>query len=307
MNESTSSAAPSCLPGAGRAGESAHNVHFRQFTRWVFWLCLIFGGVMQAREAMPYGGTLTIETVLLDLDASATTHSDLRDWPATQPTGDLLSGFVRIAVTAARRMDVPDAFASAQLTESCSAPSLGVTTIEEIVRESGGSVISTADAAGNRNTTIYLPRVLDAEQAIVVESAAPRGTETVLVVENENVVRDYVRTLLERHGYHTLVAEGPRDASMFTESPKPSIDLAILNLVLPDESTERFVRTLTVMHPGLRLLYMTHHLASSRSDLWRLPRSGFAIEKPFKPNEFLLAVRQALDSMPTSHGFHPHA
>jgi hypothetical protein len=58
---------------------------------------------------------------------------------------------------------------------------------------------------------------------------------------------------------------------------------------------------------GLRVLYMTHHLASSRSELRRMPRSGFAIEKPFKPNEFLLAVRQALDSMPASPEFHPHA
>jgi signal transduction histidine kinase/CheY-like chemotaxis protein len=268
----------------------------------------------QAREAMPCGGTLAIETVLLDVDASATTHSDLRDWPASQPSSDLLSGFVRIAVIAARRADLPDALANSQMAtgnanaDPVSPPSLGLTAIDDVVRESGGSVISTVDAAGNRSTTIYLPRVHDVEQSIVVESVAPRGMETVLVVESENVVRDYVRTLLDRHGYHTLVAEGPRDASTFTESPRPSIDLAIVNLVSQDESTSRFVRTLTVMHPGLRVLYMTHHLASSRSELRRMPRSGFTIEKPFKPNEFLLAVRQALDSMPaSSQEFYPLA
>jgi CheY-like chemotaxis protein len=248
------------------------------------------------------------------VDVSAATHSDLRDWPTSPSAGDLLSGFVRIAVTATRRTDLPDALANSQLAienanvDPLSPPSLGLSAIDDIVRESGGSVISTVDAAGNRNTTIYLPRVHDVEQTIVVESVAPRGMETVLVVESENVVRDYVRTLLDRHGYQTLVAEGPRDASTFTERTRPSIDLAIVNLVLPDESTSRFVRALTVMHPGLRVLYMTHHLASSRSELRRMPRSGFAIEKPFKPNEFLLAVRQALDSMPaSSQEFYPLA
>jgi two-component system cell cycle sensor histidine kinase/response regulator CckA len=97
----------------------------------------------QAREAMPYGGTLTMETVLLDVDASPTTHSDLRDWSASQPTSDLLSGFVRIAVAAVCRTDFPDALANSQhATEDTDAdpnspPSLGITAIDDIVRESG--------------------------------------------------------------------------------------------------------------------------------------------------------------------------
>lgn len=172
------------------------------------------------------------------------------------------------------------------------------------MRESGGSVIATEDAARNRTTTIYLPRVLEVESTAIVESVAPRGSETVLVVESENVVREYVRTLLERHGYHALVAEGPQDAAPFAQRSKPPLDLAIVNLTQPGEGAERLVQALIHMHPGVRVLYMTHHLASARGDLRRMPRSGFAIEKPFKPNEFLLAVRQALDSMPATHAFH---
>jgi DNA-binding response OmpR family regulator len=182
----------------------------------------------------------------------------------------------------------------------------GVDAIDDIVRESGGSVIATRDVFGNVNTTIYLPRALEVESPALVETVAPRGTETVLVVESENVVRDYVRTLLERHGYHTLVADSPGNALSIAQGAKPPIDLAIMNLVLPDEGADRLARALVAARPGLRLLYMTHHLATSRADLQRMPRSGFVIEKPFKPNEFLLVVRQALDSMPAERTFHQH-
>ena len=127
------------------------------------------------------------------------------------------------------------------------------------------------------------------------------GTQPqILIVEDNGALRRLMLRILSGSGYAVLEAPtGARGLELFREH-SPSIDLAIVNLVLPDESTSRFVRTLTVMHPGLRVLYMTHHLASSRSELRRMPRSGFAIEKPFKPNEFLLAVRQALDSMPAS-------
>jgi hypothetical protein len=79
-----------------------------------------------------------------------------------------------------------------------------------------------------------------------------------------------------------------------------------MNLVLLDEGADRLARSLLAVRPGIRLLYMTHHLATARADLQRMPRSGFVVEKPFKPNEFLLAVRQALDSMPAERTFHQH-
>jgi len=155
-------------------------------------------------------------------------------------------------------------------------------------------------------TTLYLPRAIEVESPALVESVAPRGSETVLVVESESVVRDYVRTLLERHGYHTLVAEGPGNALSIAQGTKPPVDLAIMNLVLSDDGAERLARALLAVRPGIRLLYMTHHLATARADLQCMPRSGFVIEKPFKPNEFLLIVRQALDSMPAERAFHHH-
>ncbi len=259
-----------------------------------------------ARDAMPRGGTLTIETTHLDVDASATTHSDLRDWAMWPNSVDLLSGFVRVTITAARRTDLADYARTAIAgTKEGATGAIGPMAIDDIIRESGGSMIVTEDLAGKTTTTIYLPRVLDVDSEASVETVAPRGTETVLVVESEAVVRDYVRTLLERHGYRALVAEGPRDGLSLTQTAKPPVDLAIVNLVLPDEGADQLVRILINVRSALRLLYMTHHLASARDDLRGMPRSGFVIEKPFKPNEFLLAVRQALDSMPgAGQAFH---
>jgi signal transduction histidine kinase/CheY-like chemotaxis protein len=261
----------------------------------------------QARDAMPRGGTLTIETTHLDVDASATTHSDLRDWGMSQNSVDLLSGFVRVTITTTPRMDLPVGGVPAPGAPSAgTVRSFGPMAIDDTIREFGGSIIVTSDFTGTTTTMIYLPRVLDVESEAIIETVAPRGTETVLVVESEPVVRDYVRTLLERHGYRALVAEGPRDALSLTQTAKPPVDLAIVNLILPDEGADRLVRVLINVRSGMRLLYMTHHLASASDDLRRIARSGFVIEKPFRPNAFLLAVRQALDSVPTGQVFHSH-
>jgi signal transduction histidine kinase/CheY-like chemotaxis protein len=259
----------------------------------------------QAREAMPHGGTLTIETTNLDVDVSAAPHSDMRSSVVSMSSASLPSSYVRMTIVTARRSDLPDATGTANggATDSSAPRPFGSAAIEDVVRESGGSVIVTEDSAGNITTMIYLPRVVELESAALIESTAPRGTETVLVVESEGVVRDYVRTLLERHGYRALVAEGPRDALTLARATAPPIDLAIMNLVLPDEDANGLTNALAGVRPGIRVLYMTHHLATARADVQRLARPGFVVEKPFKPSEFLIAVRQALDSVPAEHAY----
>ncbi len=229
-----------------------------------------------AREAMPDGGTLSIETINLDVDASA---------------APLPSSYVRVTITMTRRGGY---FSRA---DTPAAHKFGSASIEDIIREAGGSVIA-SDTAVGATMMIYLPRVLEPESAEIVESTAPRGTETVLVVEGEAVVRDYLRTLLERHGYRAIVADKPRDAMALARLTTPPPDLAILNLVLQDEGTNDLAIALAGVRPGLRMLYMTHQLASARYEMQRMVHRGFVVEKPFKPSELLLAVRQALDSVP---------
>ncbi len=233
-----------------------------------------------AREAMPDGGTLSIETINLDVDASA---------------APLPSSYVRLTITMTRR--APLVGGNFSRADTPAAHRFGSASIEDIIREAGGSVIASDTAAG-ATMMIYLPRVLEPESAEIVESTAPRGTETVLVVEGEAVVRDYLRTLLERHGYRAIVADKPRDALALTRLTTPPPDLAILNLVLQDEGTNDLAIALAGVRPGLRMLYMTHQLASARFEMQRMVHRGFVVEKPFKPSELLLAVRQALDSVP---------
>jgi signal transduction histidine kinase/CheY-like chemotaxis protein len=229
-----------------------------------------------AREAMPHGGTLTVETTNLDVDASA---------------APLPSSYVRVTITMSRCSDRPTSVLPA-------AKPFGSASIEDIIREAGGSVITSDAGAAGSTIMIYLPRVLELESAAIVESTAPRGTETVLVVEGESVVRDYLRTLLERHGYRALVADKPRDALALARGSTPPVDLAIANLVVQDEGTNDLAIALAAARPGIRMLYMTHHIAATRYAVQHLARPGFVLEKPFKPSELLLAVRQALDSVP---------
>lgn len=232
-------------------------------------LCL---GV-DARHALPHGGTLTIETSVVSDPPTATSR-------------------VRIAMTTAR--DIPEA-------EPASDDALrhARSIVEAIVRQAGGEVRFATSSLAETDVTVDLPRVERPAAGEIVRETSPRGIEHVLIVENDMGVRDVMQRTLERHGYTVRVADRPIQALAFVAArppaaPQPSIDLAIVDLLLPDQRGDVLAGELMALRPGLRVLFISGRGEGDETSA----APAVALRKPFSPHALLMAVRQALDSTP---------
>jgi two-component system cell cycle sensor histidine kinase/response regulator CckA len=168
-------------------------------------------------------------------------------------------------------------------------PDTELSMIEDIVRLCGGAV----HVEGPR-VVIELPRGDAAESAGVVESAPPSGDEDVLIVEDDSGVRELVGTVLERKGYHVTRVERPSQALEVAASPR-RIDLAILDVILPEQRGDALAAELRRVRPGLRVLFMSGHTEREIGDV-ATGALGVFLHKPFTPNALLIRVRQALDN-----------
>jgi CheY-like chemotaxis protein len=165
--------------------------------------------------------------------------------------------------------------------------------IEDLVRLCGGALHVEAS-----RVIIQLPRATDSESAGVVESAPPTGDEDVLIVEDDSGVRELVGTVLERKGYHVTRVERPSQALAVAESPR-RIDLAIVDVILPEQRGDELAAELRRVRPDLRVLFMSGHTEREIGDV-ATGAYGVFLQKPFRPHELLVRVRQALDNAPSA-------
>jgi two-component system cell cycle sensor histidine kinase/response regulator CckA len=214
---------------------------------------------VRAREAMAHGGGLTI---------------------AIEPQAD---GIGLIATTSEAEADAPRQRQDSGDTE--------LSMIEDLVRLCGGELLVEAE-----RVIIRLPRADTSESAGVVESAPPTGDEDVLIVEDDGGVRELVGTVLERKGYHVTRVERPSQALAVAQSSR-RIDLAIVDVILPEQRGDALAAELARVRPGLRVLFMSGHTAREIGDVATGAR-GIFLHKPFTPHELLVRVRQALDNTP---------
>jgi len=169
--------------------------------------------------------------------------------------------------------------------------------LEELVHLCGGEV--RVDAS---RVVIELPRADGSESAGVVESAPPTGDENVLIVEDDSGVRELVGTVLERKGYQVTRVERPSQALEVAQSPR-RIDLAVVDVILPEQRGDQLATELRRARPGLRLLFMSGHTEREIGNV-ATGALGVFLQKPFTPHELLVRVRQALDN-PTTYSPNP--
>jgi two-component system cell cycle sensor histidine kinase/response regulator CckA len=251
--------------------------------------------VVNARDAMPGGGRLTIETANVDLDAAfVATHPGARAGPC-----------VLIAVTDTGHGMAPETMAHVfepffTTKEPGKGTGLGLATVYGIVKQHDGYIgVDSAPGQGAR-FTVYLPRL----PGDVTEGEAPRpqrparGSETVLLVEDEAGLRDLVHEILRAHGYAVLEATNPGEALLVSERDPGRIDLLLTDVVMPLMSGPALAERLRRLRPDLRVLFMSGYTRDALATRDAPPPGTRLLQKPFSPAALAHAVREALDAPP---------
>jgi PAS domain S-box-containing protein len=252
---------------------------------------------VNARDAMPSGGRLTIETGAVDLDA---------DHAASRPGLDP-GRYVRVRVSdtgAGMSKEVIDrAFEPFYTTKrSGEGTGLGLATVYGIVTQARGSVQIYSEAGLGTTVSILLPVTDEPEAALaepVPEPARARhgSGETVLVVEDEPALRDLACRILDSAGYRVLSAESG-SAALELAAANPGIDLLLTDVIMPGILGKEVAERLLDRDPKLRVLFMSGYAQPILASHGTLDPGVMLIEKPFGKKELLAAVRHQLDGGP---------
>ena len=251
--------------------------------------------VVNARDAMPAGGILTIETANVDLDES---YSRRHSVVAPGAYVMIAVGYTGIGMDEATRSRIFEPFFTTK--PAGKGTGLGLSTVYGIVKQSSGYVWVYSEPGLGTTFKVYLPRLEHDElQTTTAEHAAIApliGSEIVLLVEDELSVRTLARRILERNGYTVLEAHDGDHALRVADQYKQPIQLLVTDMVMPGLSGQNLSAALREKRPDLRVLFISGY---TNEDVIRrgLMDSGAAfLQKPFTAAELAKAVRVVLDA-----------
>jgi two-component system cell cycle sensor histidine kinase/response regulator CckA len=250
-----------------------------------------------ARDAMPRGGTLTIATSVVDVDDRiGTSHAGLR--PGKYVCISVVDSGVGIDPSVLPRVFEPF-FTTKPVGQGTG---LGLSAVYGIVKQSGGYVQVDSTLGSGTAVIIYLP-ALDrpVTDPSVEEPALIRGlsgSETVLLVDDEPGVREFMRRVLERHGYTLLTASDGSAALDAVRRYPGHPQVLVTDVEMPGRQGQELVRGLSAQIPNLAVLYMSDYTDRLEELAGPDAVGGEVLQKPFAPEALLRAVRRALDERP---------
>ncbi len=248
--------------------------------------------VVNARDAMPQGGRLTIETGSVELD-----DRFVRDHPGSRP-----GAYVRLAIGDTGCGMTPEILARIfepffTTKEAGKGTGMGLATVYGIVKQSGGYIDVQSEPGRGTTFSVYLPPTLEATETTDLRhpAASPRGAETILLVEDDPGVRGVVRDSLRSYGYTILESGDPEEGIGLCERHPGAIHLLMTDVILPKMSGRALATRLSALRPDMRILFMSGYTDDAIGQHGVLDRGVDFLQKPFQVTVMVRKVREVLD------------
>ncbi|MCH6554676.1 MAG: PAS domain S-box protein [Acidobacteria bacterium] len=254
---------------------------------------VILNLAVNARDAMPQGGKLVLETANVEL-----TQAFARQHPGVTPGPHVMLAMsdTGVGMDAETQARIFEPFFTTK--EKGKGTGLGLATVYGIVKQSGGYIWVYSEAGQGTTFEIYLPRVEDAvtaDQEEQVASQSPSGSETVLVVEDEAPVRKLAREFLENSGYTVLEAEDPVEAIKLSDRHQGPIHLMVTDAVMPKMSGHELAQQMASVRPEMKVLYVSGYTDDALGQYGVLTQDSFFLQKPFSLDTLARKMRTLLE------------
>jgi two-component system cell cycle sensor histidine kinase/response regulator CckA len=255
---------------------------------------VILNLALNARDAMPAGGKLTIETANVDLDdAYVSQHGGASPGPhvmlAVSDTG--------VGMDAATQARIFEPFFTTK--RRGEGTGLGLATVHGIVNQSGGSIWVYSEPGRGTTFKVYFPRAPHGERppaAAPARTEALGGSETVLLAEDQPEVRSIACTVLRRYGYRVLEAADGDEALRIVRAHREPIHVLLSDVVMPSMSGPELAHLVQLEHPGIRVLYASGYTDDAIVRHGVLDPGVAFLQKPFTPTSLLRKIRELLDA-----------
>jgi CheY-like chemotaxis protein len=254
---------------------------------------VIMNLVVNARDAMPEGGRLTVETANAMLDEHYTgrhigVHAGAYAMLAVSDTGMGMSPEIL------NRLFEP--FFTTK--ETGKGTGLGLSIVYGIVKQAGGEIMVYSEEGRGTTFKVYLPLVEAAAETSAAEEGIGdfEGSETILLCEDEDRIRTMIETMLTRRGYRVLVATTPDMAVEIAREYEDKIDLLLTDVVMPQKNGFDLACDIRAIRPGIKLLVMSGYTDNRVSSNWAFDPGTPFLQKPFSSAGLTLKLREALGS-----------
>jgi two-component system cell cycle sensor histidine kinase/response regulator CckA len=252
--------------------------------------------LVNARDAMPKGGRIVVETSNVDLDVHyAEDHATVKPGRyvmlAVSDTG--------IGMSQETVAHIFEPFYTTK--ESGRGTGLGLSTVYGIVKQSGGYIWVYSEPGRGSTFKVYLPRVEELPEDTATTPSGPlstKGTETILLVEDEEAVRELIETVLRERGYQVVAARDTQHAEDLAKNFEREIHMLLTDVVMPGTSGRELAARISVIRPGIRVLYMSGYTDNVITSGGMLEKGLAFLQKPFAPSILVQKVREVLSQTP---------
>jgi two-component system, cell cycle sensor histidine kinase and response regulator CckA len=253
---------------------------------------VIMNLAVNARDAMPGGGRLVIETSNTELDRS---YANARPVITPGPYILLAVSDTGTGMDQDTQARIFEPFFTTK--EQGKGTGLGLSTVYGVVKQSGGFIWVYSEVGKGTSFKIYLPRVdqpIDAAGKVASYAEIPRGTETVLLAEDESDVRELAREFLEAAGYTVIEARNGQEALKLAAEGSDEIDLLVSDLVMPGMTGQQLASLLQQRDPTLRVIFMSGYSEHAAAEAAQAGSSVRILTKPFNRMALLRTIREVL-------------